>query len=350
LQGLRLDEVHKSFAETRALQGISFEVAPGEILALLGPSGCGKSTTLAIIAGLETPDQGRVYWEGVDLEGTPPHKRGFGLMFQDLALFPHLDVFHNVAFGLRMAGLPEAQVRAQAAQALELVGLPGFERRDVNTLSGGEGQRVALARSLAAQPRLLMLDEPLGALDRNLRERLLAELGEILRRASQTTVYVTHDQEEAFALADRVVVMNAGRVEQAGSPQELYRRPTSPFVARFLGLTNLIEGVIRKQDGAWHIETTIGRLPLKEPPSGRASQGQVTVLLRPETARLDGQQAFQIEGVVMKRTFRGGTCRLEVEVNGVTLDFDFPSRLDLPKEGERVRLGFEPGEALQFLG
>jgi ABC-type Fe3+/spermidine/putrescine transport system ATPase subunit len=213
---LEICHLCKSYPDGWTLQGVNFVVAAGELLCLLGPSGCGKTTLLRLIAGLETPDDGRVLVNGEDVTPVPPHMRGFGLMFQEYALFPHKDVFGNVAFGLRMQRLSHEAVAGQVAEALALVGLGGFEHRDVSQLSGGERQRVALARSLAPRPRLLMLDEPLGALDRTLRERLLGELPGILRRAGVTAITVTHDQEEAFALSDRVVVMRAGRVVQVG--------------------------------------------------------------------------------------------------------------------------------------
>jgi ABC-type Fe3+/spermidine/putrescine transport system ATPase subunit len=255
-----------------------------------------------------------------------------------------MNVFDNVAFGLRIARMPGEQVHRRVAEMLELVGLTGFEERDVNTLSGGEQQRVALARSLTPQPRLLMLDEPLGSLDRTLRERLLLDLRQILRRIHQTTMYVTHDQEEAFTLADRVAVMNAGRVEQTGSPMEIYRHPATVFVARFLGLTNLLPGQASRRNGRVIVKTALGAIPAPE-----GVQGEVTVLLRPEEAALNGRGDFILEGTVVEQSFRGSTCRMAIEANGTQLAFEFPSRADLPAEGEPIRLGFETGEGIQFI-
>src|SRR5574341_1906331 len=206
---LELLSITKSFGSTRALDNVSLTVSAGEIVSLLGPSGCGKSTLLAIAAGLETPDEGEVRWAKENLAGVPAHRRRFGLMFQDYALFPHRDVFDNVAFGLRMQNSPGGEIARKVREALALVNLAGFERRDVNTLSGGEAQRVALARALAPRPRLLMLDEPLGALDRALREQLTGELRSLLREFGQTAIYVTHDQQEAFGIADTILVMQS---------------------------------------------------------------------------------------------------------------------------------------------
>jgi ABC-type Fe3+/spermidine/putrescine transport system ATPase subunit len=342
MNGLRVDDIYKSFGETRAVAGVSFEVKQRDILALLGPSGCGKSTVLAVIAGLEAPDQGDVFWDDNPLRDIAPHKRDFGLMFQDFALFPHMNVHDNVAFGLKMLRLSADEIRDRVEESLELVGLPEFSGRDVNTLSGGEQQRVALARSLAPRPRLLMLDEPLGSLDRNLREQLVLDLGDILRRVGQTAIYVTHDQEEAFALADRVAVMNAGRVEQEDTPQALYERPASIFVARFLGLTNLLPGEAKVVDGQTFVDTAIGSLPT---PGGPA--GEVTVLLRPDAIRLDGDGSCQLEGMIVKRSFRGSTCRAVIEVNGEQLSFDFLSSAPLPQEGEKVVIGFDIEQAIR---
>jgi thiamine transport system ATP-binding protein len=350
--GLDVRAVRKSFGATVAVDGVSFAVAPGEVVALVGPSGCGKSTLLALVAGLERPDSGAVAWDGADLADVPSHRRGFGLMFQDYALFPHLSALDNVTFGLRMAGQPRAAADERGRALLTQVGLPGFEQRDVTTLSGGEQQRVALARSLAPAPRLLMLDEPLGALDRALRERLLAELAAVLRALGQTAVYVTHDQEEAFAIADRVVLLNAGRVAQSGPPRELYRRPANAFVARFLGLDNLLAGAARPDGaGGWLADTAVGPVPLPGP-----ADGTVTVLLRPDAARIVGDRdtagadEWPLTATLVQATFRGRLVQAQVHAGGVDLRFDLPSGAELPAAGASVVVAVTLAGGVQVLG
>lgn len=339
---LKIEHIFKRFEDTQALQDVSFEIQAGEVVALLGPSGCGKSTLLHIVAGLESPDSGQLLWQGKDLAQVPPHKRGFGLMFQDYALFPHLNVFDNVAFGLRMAGLPQNEIEFKVKDALALVGLPGFEKRQTTNLSGGEQQRVALARSLAPQPQLLMLDEPLGSLDRALRERLLVDLRHILRSTNQTTLYVTHDQEEAFSLADRLVVLNAGQVAQIGAPRQVYAQPASVFVARFLGFSNIFEGQVQN-DGSI-VKTAIGPLPLPQ-----AAGGQVCVLLRPDAIEIGKHGRHQLSGVMRQVNFRGGQTRTQVEVEGQMLQIDFDTHTPIPAVGEPVTFSFDPALAVQVL-
>jgi ABC-type Fe3+/spermidine/putrescine transport system ATPase subunit len=339
MNGLKIDKIVKTFEDTPALDGVSVVVDEGEIVALLGPSGCGKSTLLSIIGGLMEPDSGTVAWQGENLAGVEPHKRGFGLMFQDYALFPHMTVGENVAFGLRMARVSKAGRHERVQEVLELVGLPELEARQVTELSGGEQQRVALARALATKPSVLMLDEPLGSLDRALRERLLDDLRKILRAANQTTLYVTHDQEEAFTLADRVVVMRGGQVAQVGTPQEIYCRPNSVFVARFVGLNNILPGEAR--DG--RVVTDIGDFSVE-----KDLEGSVDVLLRPDKALFDGRGEVQLSGVAAEITFRGETSRMAFVVNGERLQFDFPTGLSLPGAGEQVTIGFDPQDGLQF--
>jgi thiamine transport system ATP-binding protein len=245
---LSVEQVSVRFDAEHALDDATLQVADGEVVAILGPSGSGKTTLLRVVAGLQAPDSGRVVLDGRDLAGVPPHRRGIGLVFQDHALFPHRDVAGNVAFGLRMQGDAPGKVEAQTRELLELVGLTGFERRAVGTLSGGEQQRVALARALAPEPRVLLLDEPLGSLDRRLRDRLLEDLARLFADLRQTAVYVTHDQAEAFTLGDRVAVMREGQVVQTATPDELWAAPADPEVARFLGIENVSDGeVIRPE-------------------------------------------------------------------------------------------------------
>ncbi len=349
---LEVASISKSFSSTPVLRDVSFGVAEGEVVCLLGPSGCGKTTLLRIIAGLETPDSGSVTFDGRSLDQIPVHRRGFGLMFQDLALFPHKDVAANVAFGLRMQGLPRPQVEARVQEMLALVGLTGYERRRVYDLSGGEQQRVALARSLAPGPRLLMLDEPLGSLDRALREELMNELRAILKNVGVTALYVTHDQQEAFALSDRVIVMCQGRIVQQGAPQEVYRRPASAWVARFLGLTNLLPGRVVAVDPP-QVETALGLFVLPEA-KGLLTGQEVTVLIRPEAARpaadCPGAAGIYVEGTVRECSFRGSHCRLVIRHRaGLELAFELTGdAAGQPRPGESVVLPLRP-EAISLM-
>ena len=246
---LEVHHIHKNYEGRPLLNDISFKLEDGETICLLGASGSGKSTLLRIISGLETPDSGYVSFDGVDLTTVPPHLRDFGLVFQDYALFPHLNVYNNVAFGLKMRRLPQVEINQRVVNALETVNLVGFEKRRVTELSGGEQQRVALARALATRPRLLMFDEPLGALDRTLREDLLNEIRMILHHTSIPAIYVTHDQEEAFAIADRVLILHDGHIVCEGTPMDVWSNPGSVFVAGFLGLGNILEGKVFKRTG-----------------------------------------------------------------------------------------------------
>ncbi|MCW5877353.1 MAG: ABC transporter ATP-binding protein [Anaerolineales bacterium] len=339
---LNLENIHKAYNGVPVLQGIDLQVDTGEVLALLGPSGSGKSTLLNIIAGLETPDQGRVLWDGADLTEVPPHRRGFGLMFQDFALFPHRNVAGNVAFGLQMAGWRPGRVERRVAEMLALVGLGGFERREVTALSGGEQQRVALARALAPQPRLLMLDEPLGSLDRALRARLQGDLAAILHAADQTSIYVTHDQEEAYAVADRAGLLNAGELAQVAAPEQLYRQPASAFVARFLGLSNLLPGELG--DDAV-LQTPLGRFPA---PSG-AAPGPVMALFRPDAFALGEHGPAQLRGELVGKQFRGSQLQAEISVGETRLTIELPSKVNLPPLGQPLSLSFDPVEAIQVL-
>jgi ABC-type Fe3+/spermidine/putrescine transport system ATPase subunit len=381
---LTVENIEKAFDRTPVLRGVSLEVAPGEIVALLGPSGSGKTTLLRIVAGLEKADRGRLLLHGRDLAAVPVHKRGFGFVFQDFALFPHKNVAANVAFGLRMLKWPAAQISERVEEVLALVGLAGFGNRAVYQLSGGEQQRVALARALAPAPRLLLLDEPLGSLDRTLRERLMLDLRTILKQQlppptrlpiadnplpvtanlpSITAIYVTHDQAEAFALADRVLVMSDGRIEQAGTPVELYRRPATPFVARFLGMENLLAGEMLPGEPA-RVRTALGIMEVAVRAGALPAGGQVTVLIRPGAAQVVSENAPArpnlLVGRLVDASFRGRYQVATVAVaqeqttpaTGVNLPAEYLLRLEfdsavrLPAAGESLTLTLDPARVL----
>ncbi len=315
---LELIDIRKTYEGKPLLAGVTLRVEEGETVCLLGPSGSGKSTLLRIAAGLEEPDGGHIKWDGGEITRTPAHRRGFGLMFQDYALFPHLDVAENVAFGLRMQKLPEDRIRTEVADALKRVDLDGFARRRVAELSGGEQQRVALARALAPRPRLLMLDEPLGALDRALREQLTLQLRHLLRELRIPSLYVTHDQEEAFAVAQRVALLHEGRIVQMGAPENLVARPASVWAADFLGLGNILRGRVRRMRPL-RVETPLGEFEA-ECDDPRPSAGEEAwILLRPGGGSLRRGRAGTaggILGVVRESVRRGDMYRILLRCDG----------------------------------
>jgi putative spermidine/putrescine transport system ATP-binding protein len=293
---LRLEDIRVTLGGNEILHGVSMDVPAGEFVTLLGPSGSGKSTTLNVIAGLAAPDSGRVLFDGEPVTDLEPHGRDIGVVFQSYALFPHMTVVDNVAFPLLTRRRPKAERRAAARQMLELVQLSGMERRRPASLSGGQQQRVALARALAAQPRLLLLDEPLAALDRQLRESMQMEIKRLQSQLGVTTIAVTHDQGEALTMSDRLAIMRDGQIEQYGTPEDLYRRPASAFVATFLGEANLIP-------------VTGGRLA----GFGTDADGTGTAVLRPEDIRLASGHGPALEGVLRMKVFQGSRFRLEVD-------------------------------------
>ncbi|MFF3502957.1 ABC transporter ATP-binding protein [Streptomyces sp. NPDC003247] len=335
---LRLEGATVRFGGGRpVLDAVDLAVAEHEVVCVLGPSGSGKSTLLRAVAGLQPLDAGRVLLDGRDQTGVPAHRRELGLMFQDHQLFPQRDVGGNVAFGLRMHGVPGRQQRERVAELLDLVGLPGAARRAVAALSGGEQQRVALARALAPRPRLLMLDEPLGQLDRSLRERLVVELRELFGRLGTTVLAVTHDQGEAFALADRVVVMREGHIAQSGTPLEVWQRPADAFVARFLGFDNVVEAGVAGEAAV----TPWGKVPV---PAG-SPQGTRTLLVRPAGVRLaDAGEGLRC--TVAARTFKGTHVAVHLQPEDAPrLEAACALRL-APEVGDVVGVVFDPADVV----
>lgn len=313
---LRVEEIFKDYDGKPLLRGISFQVQEGELVCLLGSSGSGKSTILRIIAGLEEPKSGKIFWDDTDYTNKPAYERGFGLMFQDYALFPHRSVAENIAFGLRMIGRSRVEIDALVKKALESIHMSDFAGRSVTELSGGEQQRVALARALVPDPLLLMLDEPLGALDHNLRTEMLKDLRKRLHDSKKAVIYVTHDQEEAVTLADRLLLLHDGNLVQEGSPETVFAQPTNAWVASFLGLGNLVPG---RFVGSDRVETDLGQF--KVPSSGLEVGPQCMLLLRPHDAVLDEKTADMpnnLRAEVKDSVFQGEYYRLELLV-GKTL-------------------------------
>jgi putrescine transport system ATP-binding protein len=359
---LRIDGVAKQFGDFRAVDGVSLDIRAGEFFALLGPSGCGKTTLLRMLAGFETPDEGRIFLGGQDIAQVLPHERPVNMMFQNYALFPHLSVHDNIAFGLRRARMARAEIEARVAEMVALVKLEGLERRKPDQLSGGQRQRVALARSLARRPQLLLLDEPLAALDKKLRESTQAELMEVQRKLGMTFIIVTHDQEEAMTVANRIGVMAAGRLDQVGAPRELYEAPHSRWIAEFVGDINLFEGEVaaREQNRLRVATRNAGTLIVAEP-SDPVSKTVVSVAIRPEKIKLarggpatDGAGAAAInrlEGVVTDVGYLGGTTTYKVKLDSgavIRSSMANTTRLDMDSYGmsHRVVAWFSPDDCM----
>jgi putative spermidine/putrescine transport system ATP-binding protein len=340
---VRLENLQRRYAGVTALDGLNLTMAPGELVALLGPSGCGKTTALRLVAGLEQADGGRVVVGGKDVTGQPTNKRDVGMVFQAYSLFPHMTAWQNVAFGLQMRNVGAGQRRQRAEEMLELVGLSGFADRFAHQLSGGQQQRVALARALAIQPKVLLLDEPLSALDAKVRGRLRDEIRRVQLEVGITTLFVTHDQEEALAIADRVGVMHSGRIEQLGPPMAIYSRPATPFVAEFVGLTNRLPGVVRR--GSVEVRGT--SIPLVQP---EAADGPAVALVRPEAVTIasDGEAATgPLVGTVIATAFLGATSRVTVDLGDVTVLAQLPtSEAGAYSAGTRVRLALRQDPVL----
>lgn len=341
---LKINSVEKRFGSTIALAKVSLELAQGEIVCLLGPSGCGKTTLLRLVAGLESADSGAIALNGQDLIDVPTYQRGIGMMFQSYALFPHMTVFENIAYGLKMAGEAQSLITKRVKEMVDLVDLEGLEDRRIDQLSGGQQQRVALARSLATRPGILLLDEPLGSLDRLLRERLLIQLRTILKKVGVTALYVTHDQSEAFGIADRVAVMNRGQIEQIAPPQEIYTRPISRFVASFLGLSNVVAS------DQWPMESDhqVDQLA-RQWLAGKSIEG-TSILIPPYSARLEESSGlWPISVTVNSYSFRGRFALLTCKWGGHELEFSldpFGAQHLIGREfgiGEPIDLWLDPG-------
>ena len=353
---LAVEDVSKSFAGIAAVTGVTLGVGQGEIFALLGPSGCGKTTLLRMIAGFETPDSGRIVLDGQDLGPLPPYRRPVNMMFQSYALFPHLSVAGNIAFGLKQEGMPGTEIEARVAEMLKLVRLDGFAARGPHQLSGGQRQRVALARALAKRPKLVLMDEPLAALDRKLREETQFELLAIQRRLGATFVIVTHDQEEAMTLAHRLAVMDRGRVVQVGAPRAVYERPASRFVAGFIGATNMFEGevsgwaggVARLSCAAAGVEIAVRHA------SAPGAGVKAAVAVRPEKLRFGAGGANVLNARVEDTVFRGEatSCRLTLET-GMALTLALPNgeraASNPPRPGDRIEVSFAAEDAVLLL-
>ncbi|TME21800.1 MAG: ABC transporter ATP-binding protein [Chloroflexi bacterium] len=332
---VRLENLVRRYGTVTALDGLSLTIAPGELVALLGPSGCGKTTALRLLAGLEEADGGRVVIAGKDVTGLPTSRRNVGMVFQAYSLFPHMVAWENVAFGLQMRKVGAAERKKRALEALELVGLGRVANRYANQMSGGQQQRVALARALAIRPQVLLLDEPLSALDAKVRARLRDEIRRIQLEVGITTLFVTHDQEEALAIADRVGVMQSGRLEQLGPPTLVYTRPATPFVAEFVGLTNRLAGTVK--GGA--VEVRGVRLPLVQPD---IADGPATALVRPEAvslaSRADAEEG-PLVGAVLTVAFLGAVSRVTVDLGDTTVLAQMPtSAASQYPAGTKVRL------------
>src|ERR671911_709730 len=331
-----LVDLVKRFADVTAVAGINLDMPPGEFFSLLGPSGCGKTTTLRLIAGFERPEEGQILLDGVDMVQTPPHKRNVNTVFQNYALFPHLSVADNVGFGLRYKDVSKQEAKELVSDALELVRLQGLERRRPSQLSGGQQQRVALARALVLNPSVLLLDEPLGALDAKLRKALQIELKALQEEVGITFIYVTHDQEEALSMADRLAVMAGGRIEQVGAPAELYEEPASTYVAGFLGVANLFTATVARPDGGGRCRVRLGEFELEAEGGDTGASGEVQVVIWPERVRLEDYGTTgpnRVPGMVERLVYQGPATQLVVRLdNGspptrcpVTLPYGAPT-------------------------
>ena len=355
---VRLESVTKRFGDFVAVDDMSLEIPPGEFFSLLGPSGCGKTTTLRMIGGFEEVTEGKIFLGDTEVTDLPPFKRATNTVFQSYALFPHLSVFENIAFGLRRRGTSTKEIRHQVAFMLKLVELPGYEERRPTQLSGGQQQRVALARALVNNPQVLLLDEPLGALDLKLRKQMQIELKRIQSEIGITFIFVTHDQEEAMTMSDRIAVMRQGRIEQLGAPEELYERPATEFVAGFLGVSNLLDGEVASRDDRYAEVRLADGTMLRAPSSALNGETKVRLGIRPEKLRViaigdDSVAGFDgesnaIEGTVLDASYIGVSTQYLVKTaDGHTLtvyaqNLETGGASEVLADGQRVRLTWKP--------
>jgi spermidine/putrescine transport system ATP-binding protein len=347
---VQLIELHKIFGDIVAVDHVDLYVKPGEFFSLLGPSGCGKTSTLRLVAGFERPTSGRVLIDGNDMVETPPHLRPVNTVFQNYALFPHLNVGENVAFGLRYKALDRQEQAVRVGKALELVRLGGFEKRRPTQLSGGQQQRVALARSLVLSPSVLLLDEPLGALDAKLRKALQIELKALQEEVGITFIYVTHDQEEALTMSDRLAVMSHGQIEQVGSPADVYEQPANAYVADFLGLSNLIPGTARGLDKNGANLVAVGGRYFTAQNGAVEAVGSVNLCIRPERILLGQVGDNTLPGVVDRVVYMGSTLQVLIQVEGIgELQAVVANNGEAtPRRGDRISLGL-PADSLRVL-
>ncbi|WP_377296258.1 ABC transporter ATP-binding protein [Rhizobium sp. SGZ-381] len=349
---LTLTHLQKSFGSVKVVHDFNMTIEKGEFVSFLGPSGCGKTTVLRMIAGFEIPTGGTIEIAGKDQTNLRPNQRNIGMVFQAYALFPNMSVFDNVAFGLKVAGKPKSEIEARVKEMLKLIHLEHLSDRYPYQMSGGQQQRVALARALAPKPQVLLLDEPLSALDAKIRVSLREEIRQIQRQLGITTVFVTHDQEEALSISDRIVVMNAGKADQIGTPGEIYNRPTTRFVANFVGTLNVIEAIlVNAATGTVKIGEEVVSLP--QPITGKSDGQSISIAFRPEAATIAGPSTgpAAVTGTVLSSNFLGSVVRTKVDAGGNIISFDMfnQASAQIPKAGETVSLSLQP-DGLMVLG
>lgn len=345
---IRLTDVDKSFDDERVVKKLNLDVEEGEFLTMLGPSGCGKTTTLRMIAGFEVPTSGQIFLEGEDVDDKKPNERNVNTVFQNYALFPHMNVFDNIAFGLVEKKVKKDEIRSRVEEMIKLVQLDGMEKRMPAQMSGGQKQRVAIARALVNRPKVLLLDEPLGALDLKLRKQMQGELKALQRRLGITFIYVTHDQEEALTMSDRIAVMNRGRLEQVGTPEEVYNHPETKFVADFIGESNIIEGYIENMtDDSIEVTMESGKAMIHE--TGYRMEEMVYLCIRPENLKIsmEAKEGFRFRGQVKEHIFIGSTNKTMIEMpNGQMLKSVTPAEDELIPVGTAVNVFWNPGKAV----